>query len=194
MNTVQGFQIFSPIGFMMYPCNFLNLCKDCETCDVSQSAGYFDRNNTDVIAFYSRDYIEGIQINQTFNKIFNLQVSFFPSLLARKALEPLVPIVHIDSNIENFLSRTDQSIRNIVDVFVRSQLPIHILRAIEPNLRFGNAIRNFIDENKSKNIPMCPLWNTENANKCIHIASRKNIGDALLKYENRNQNKVTVTR
>lgn len=59
MNTIQGFQIFSPIGFMMYPCRWTTLCKDCDTCDVGQNSGYFDRNNYDVIAFYSRDYVEG---------------------------------------------------------------------------------------------------------------------------------------
>lgn len=59
MNTIQGFQVFSPIGFMLYPCSWTNLCKDCPTCDVSQSTGYFDRLNFDVVSFYSRDYVEG---------------------------------------------------------------------------------------------------------------------------------------
>lgn len=60
MNTVRGFQVFSPIGFMMYPCNFGKFCKDCDSCDVSQNAGYFDKVNRDVIAFYIHDYVEGI--------------------------------------------------------------------------------------------------------------------------------------
>lgn len=59
MNTIQGFQIFSPVGFMMYPCKYTHLCKECETCDVAQSTGYFDRHNYDVVSFYSRDYVEG---------------------------------------------------------------------------------------------------------------------------------------
>lgn len=59
MNTVQGFQVFSPIGFVNYPCKYTNLCKECDSCDVSQSAGYFDRENTDIISFYSRDYVDG---------------------------------------------------------------------------------------------------------------------------------------
>lgn len=59
MNTVQGFQVFSPIGFSMYPCSYTNLCKECDTCDVSQSAGHFNIENNDVISFYSRDYVEG---------------------------------------------------------------------------------------------------------------------------------------
>jgi chondroitin polymerizing factor len=59
MNTIQGFQIFSPIAFMQYPCKHTGLCSACENCDVSQSSGYFDRRNYDVISFYSRDYVEG---------------------------------------------------------------------------------------------------------------------------------------
>lgn len=59
MSTIQGFQIFSPIGFVNYPCKLANFCKECDTCDVSQGTGYFDKENTDVIAFYSRDYVEG---------------------------------------------------------------------------------------------------------------------------------------
>lgn len=59
MSTIQGFQVFSPIGFMMYPCKLANLCRECEGCDVSQATGYFDKENNDVISFYSRDYIEG---------------------------------------------------------------------------------------------------------------------------------------
>lgn len=57
MNTIQGFQVFSPIGFVNYPCKYTNLCRECESCDVSQSAGYFDRDNYDIISFYSRDYV-----------------------------------------------------------------------------------------------------------------------------------------
>uniref|UniRef100_T1H127 Hexosyltransferase n=1 Tax=Megaselia scalaris TaxID=36166 RepID=T1H127_MEGSC len=52
MNTIQGYQIFSPIGFLMYPCKFAGFCKECESCDVSQSTGYFDRTNYDVVSFY----------------------------------------------------------------------------------------------------------------------------------------------
>lgn len=59
MSTIQGFQVFSPIGFVNYPCKYTKLCRECESCDVSQSAGYFDRDNSDVISFYSRDYVNG---------------------------------------------------------------------------------------------------------------------------------------
>lgn len=59
MNTIEGFQVFSPVAFRTYPCKWTGLCKECDTCDVSSSSGYFDRHNTDVVAFYSQDYVDG---------------------------------------------------------------------------------------------------------------------------------------
>ncbi|XP_055842343.1 chondroitin sulfate glucuronyltransferase [Episyrphus balteatus] len=199
MNTIQGFQVYSPIGFMMYPCKFAHFCKECETCDVSQSAGYFDRWNYDVIAFYSRDYVQ-----------------------ARKKLEDTVPIVHNDNDIELLLNRADKTINTILDIFVGAQLPIHILRGVEPNLRYGTAIKNFLET--TSDIPKCPAYssldnnnnNKSNTNqnnnvnnysneiplrsdnlsssnslsskKCIHLASRKQIGDSIIRFEDKSIN------
>jgi chondroitin polymerizing factor len=67
MNTIQGFQIFSPIAFMQFPCKHTSLCNVCENCDVSQSSGYFDRKNFDVLSFYSRDYVEGKHIKKNYS-------------------------------------------------------------------------------------------------------------------------------
>lgn len=77
MNTIQGFQIFSPIGFMMYPCKYAHFCKECETCDVSQGSGYFDKTNFDVVSFYSRDYVQGMLLNLLYATLFYLIFYFF---------------------------------------------------------------------------------------------------------------------
>lgn len=92
-----------------------------------------------------------------------------------------MPIVRTDNDIEAVLNREDTSITNVIDLFIKSKTSIHVLRAIEPSLRFGAAIKNFVE--KSKDIPQCKVRNTEQSNKCIHIASRKHIGDALVKFE-----------
>uniref|UniRef100_W8B6G0 Hexosyltransferase n=2 Tax=Ceratitis capitata TaxID=7213 RepID=W8B6G0_CERCA len=196
MNTIQGFQIYSPIGFRMYPCRFAYFCRECETCDVSQGTGYFDKWNYDVISFYSRDYVQ-----------------------ARQRLESTLPITRSDNDIEQLLSHPNQKINTVLDMFVASQLPLHILRGTEPNLRYGNAIRHYI--NNGGKILKCPALEkddvTSNAeqphisneipqrydaqradtgdntqaptgldsHKCIHLASRKQIGDAIIRYEDR---------
>lgn len=102
-------------------------------------------------------------------------------------------------------------------MFVASQLPVHILRGTEPNLRYGFAIRNHIS--KGGEMLKCPAQqaNAEAINKeqqqlyneipqrydalraesdtahtydldsrkCIHLASRKQIGDAIIRFEDR---------
>ncbi|KAJ6638640.1 Chondroitin sulfate synthase 2, partial [Pseudolycoriella hygida] len=156
MNTVQGFQIFSPIGFMMYPCDITKLCKECDSCDVSQATGYFDKVNVDVLAFYSGDYVE-----------------------ARKLLEAQVPIVRTDNDIDLLMNRSDKSVKNILDMFVKSKSSLHVLRAIEPNLRFGATVKEFLS--KTKEVPICPYWYTDSADQCVHIFSRKQVGDVLIK-------------
>lgn len=155
MNCIQGFQIFSPIGFMNYPCKFSGFCKECDSCDVGQGYGYFDRGNYDVVAFYSRDYVE-----------------------ARKKLEASVPIVRSDNDIRSLLFRSSQDINSIVDMFTKAQISIHILRAIEPNLRFGESLSNYLS--KLNNVPQCLA---EDSIKCIRFASKKQIDGIVLNYE-----------
>lgn len=101
--------------------------------------------------------------------------------LARKNLEQSIPIIRSDNDIENIITRADQSIVGIVDLFIKADTGIHVMRAVEPNLRFGAAIRNHL--NRTKYIPQCEYWNTSQVDKCTRIASRKQIGDALVKYQ-----------
>ncbi|ALC48759.1 CG43313 [Drosophila busckii] len=160
MNTIQGFQVYAPIGFQLYPCSWAHFCKECDTCDISQSSGYFDRQNHDVIAFYSRDYVA-----------------------ARKLMDPLgLPIIRNDQDIEELLQSTKRpaGIESILDMFVAAQHSVHILRAIEPHLRFGLAVRKHLGRGGTLP-PSCGAT----ASQCIHLASRKQIGDAIIRYEDR---------
>lgn len=100
---------------------------------------------------------------------------------ARKALEPLVPIVRTDNDIESVLTRADQSISGVIDLFIKAGTGVHVMRAIEPNLRFGAAIRNYL--NRTETIPQCEYRNTMLHHKCVRFASRKQIGDVLIKYQ-----------
>lgn len=100
-------------------------------------------------------------------------------------MESLVPIVRSDNHIESIVHREDQSIVNILDLFIKSNSGIHVMRAIEPNLRLGRIIRNYL--NVSNSVPQCELWDTDQSFKCLHIASRKQIGDALIKYKEHNK-------
>ncbi|CRL04340.1 CLUMA_CG017432, isoform A, partial [Clunio marinus] len=157
MNTIQGFQVFSPIGFMQYPCKYTALCNSCENCDVSQSGGYFDRHNYDIISFYSRDYVE-----------------------ARKKLEPYVAIVRKDADIINLQSRQYQDVTRVIDIFIRAKTSVHLLRAVEPTLRFGIGLEKFLEGNPNGPMPKCEYQNTSIDYKCINLASRKQLGEAVM--------------
>lgn len=160
MNTVQGFLVYSPIGFMTYPCSWSSLCRSCDTCDVGQGYGYFDRDNYDVISFYSRDYVE-----------------------ARKRIEHMMPIVRSDRDIVNLIGAEGEGaeINRIVDMFVKAQTDVHILRGIEPNLRFGASISGHLEQTEA--VPECELHDTDEAGKCIRFGSKKQFGNAILQFE-----------
>lgn len=117
-----------------------------------------------------------------------IKISFQIFLTVRKSMDPLVPIIRSDNQIENILYREDQSIMNILDLFIKSNSGIHIMRAIEPNLRFGRIVKNYL--NVSNQIPHCEYFGTENSSKCVRIASRKQIGDAIIKYQSKQSDSV----
>lgn len=165
MNTIAGFQVFSPIGFTMYPCRWTKLCKECDGCDVGQSSGYFDRANYDVVSFYSRDYVE-----------------------SRKLLEQQLPIVRSDRDIVNLVNYTQEDgIQNVAELFVRANTKIHVLRGIEPNLRLGRAMENFLAADPEGEQLAALRCEESNEERCVRIASKKQIGDVLVQYGNSQQ-------
>lgn len=92
-----------------------------------------------------------------------------------------MPIVRSDNDIEQIFQRDDQSITNILDVFVKADSDIHVMRAIEPNLRFGRALKSYLSN--AKTMPSCDLLDTVQSQKCIRIASKKQIGDAIMQFK-----------
>jgi chondroitin polymerizing factor len=164
MNTIQGFQVFSPIGFTLYPCRWTKMCKECDSCDVAQSSGYFDRHNYDVISFYSHDYVD-----------------------ARKRMEDILPIVRSDKDIINLVydsERKSGQLANIMDMFVKSGMEIHVLRGIEPNLKFGHGLKNFLMRRyPSANDDFNLDCKVDDKQKCLRLASKKQFGDALVQQE-----------
>lgn len=105
-------------------------------------------------------------------------------------MESLVPIVRNDNLIDTILHREDQSVRNILDLFIKSNSGIHVMRAIEPNIHLGRIVKNYL--NTTNVVPQCELWNTDQSSKCVRIASRKQIGDALIKYQSKQSDIASI--
>ncbi|XP_063707843.1 chondroitin sulfate glucuronyltransferase [Culicoides brevitarsis] len=161
MNTIAGFQVYSPISVSNYPCKFTQFCRDCDSCDVSQANGYFDSQNFDILAFYGKDYVE-----------------------ARKKLESKVPVVKQDRDIQllvDLKQEPEDKVEGVIDIFLKSPLDIHILRAIEPNLRTGMAFSNYLMA--TGDTPQCVKENLGEEFKCRRLGSKKQLSEAVAQYE-----------
>ncbi|XP_060532804.1 chondroitin sulfate glucuronyltransferase [Cylas formicarius] len=108
MNTIENYQIFSPIPFRQYnPKVSLTV-----NMDVSKNSGHFDREEYKYISFYGRDYVA-----------------------ARKKYQHLVPLIRVDNDIANVLGDNFKDVGNILEMFLRYGRKLHCMRATEMNLK-----------------------------------------------------------
>lgn len=88
-------------------------------------------------------------------------------------------IIRSDKDILDILKRSDSSIKSVLDVFVRAKTSVHVLRAVEPNLRFGEQVANYLAKHPS--MPQCPAANDDREwRKCARVASKKQFGEILI--------------
>lgn len=78
---------------------------------------------------------------------------------------------------------TDPSdqIDGIIDIFLKSPQTIHILRAIEPNLRTGTSFLNSLLT--KGDTTQCVAENSPFNYKCRRIGSKKQLSEAIATYE-----------
>lgn len=106
------------------------------------------------------------------------------SILARKKLESFVPIVRKDADIVNLQARQYQDVKRVTDIFIRAQTSVHLLRAVEPTLRFGIGLEKFLQKKDPETpLPKCEYQNTSVDWKCINLASRKQLGEIIVAFE-----------
>lgn len=94
-----------------------------------------------------------------------------------------MPIVRKDADIINLQSRQYQDVDRVLDIFIRAQTSVHLLRAVEPTLRFGMGLEKFLDGRPGEAMPKCEYQNTSVDFKCINLASRKQLGEAAVAIE-----------
>lgn len=107
MNTIMGFQIFSPIPFRQYDPKI----SGTATLDVHKDVGHFDRDEYKFISFYGRDYVR-----------------------ARKAAKGLIPIVRADADIERVLTEDAKVKGNLFEMFLERGRRLHCFRATDMSL------------------------------------------------------------
>lgn len=104
---------------------------------------------------------------------------------ARKKIESSVPIVRKDADIINLRSRELQQVKNVLDIFIYAKTSVHILRAVEPTLRFGINLDKFLQRFDDRPLPKCEYLNTTLDWRCVDMASRKQLGEALAAIDDR---------
>lgn len=107
MNTIEKFQVFSPIPFRQYNPKTSDYLK----LEVNKNAGHFDREEYKFISFYGRDYVE-----------------------ARKKYQQKMPIIRTDTEIATVLKDPFKSRGNILEMFVETMKSLRHMRATDMNL------------------------------------------------------------
>lgn len=104
-----------------------------------------------------------------------------------------MPIVHSDNDIPALLDANPSmvqlsgaaatvpapDVRHVVDLFVAARSAVHMLRAIEPQLRHGGRLRRVA---ATAELTVCPLAGGQRNERCVHVAARKHVGDALVRW------------
>ncbi|PSN43934.1 Chondroitin sulfate synthase 2 [Blattella germanica] len=127
MNTISGWQIFSPVPFSEYHPDIVYSASNTQPkeLDIDKSYGHYDTREFGHIAFHARDYTT-----------------------ARKRVENMIPVIRSDRDIHslmgiNYNGHTMPPI-SLYGMFVQSA-NLHVLRAIEPGLRLRHRERNCED-------------------------------------------------
>ncbi|KAL1502065.1 hypothetical protein ABEB36_007266 [Hypothenemus hampei] len=124
MNTIEDFQIYSPIPFRQYNPKISQIIQ----FDVNKMSGHFDRELYNYISFYGRDYVT-----------------------ARKNIQNIVPLIRVDNDIARLQALKDHN-GNIFEMFVQHGTEsFHCMRATEMNLKVTyheDVMRNSAESNK----------------------------------------------
>lgn len=94
-----------------------------------------------------------------------------------------MPIIRKDADIVNLQSRQYQDVNRVLDIFVRAKTSVHLLRAAEPTLRLGIGLEQFLAKNSDAPLPKCRHQNTTVDWKCINLASKKQLGEVIVAFE-----------
>lgn len=91
-----------------------------------------------------------------------------------------MPIVRKDADIVNLQSRQYQDVNRVLDIFLRARTSVHLLRAVEPTLRFGIGLEKYLEKIPGESLPKCEYLNTSMDYKCVNLASRRQLGEAVV--------------
>lgn len=117
MNTINQWQVFSPIPFVEYNPNLYQTDQK-SNFDLNHNHGHYDKSNYQSISFYVKDYRS-----------------------ARRASEKLFPVIHSDREIKQLPTSSAKDLDSVFKLFVLFS-DLHVFRAIEPALKLRYSDKN----------------------------------------------------
>ncbi|XP_014204721.1 chondroitin sulfate synthase 2 isoform X2 [Copidosoma floridanum] len=155
MNTINQWQVFSPIPFVQYNPSIIQYGeKNHVMFDIIHSNGRFDEYNYDFVSFYARDYAT-----------------------VRKSIKNQIPLVQTDKDIASMLKLSQSvPINSIFDMFaVHGKL--NTFRATEPALKlfYRDVSCNGTKNNLSQS--MCLK------RKSLQLGNRGQLARLILNYQ-----------
>jgi len=97
--------------------------------------------------------------------------------------------VRKDADISNLEQREYREVTRVLDIFVKAQTSVHLLRATEPTLKLAIHLEKFLMDRTDETSPKCQHWNTDKDHKCLNLASRKQMAEAIVAVEERHHQK-----
>ncbi|XP_021935105.1 chondroitin sulfate synthase 2 isoform X3 [Zootermopsis nevadensis] len=153
MNTILGWQVFSPIPFSEYHPDIVyrSTSTRSKELDIDKTYGHYDTGEFSHIAFHAHDYTT-----------------------ARKQIEDMIPIVRNDRDIHSLITmkydNQSTSPSSLYGMFISSG-SLHILRAVEPGLRLHYRERN------------CQHLNIQCAEaRAFNLGSKSQLAQLILDY------------
>lgn len=156
MNTINRYQIFSPIPFIEYHPDIIYADEVVthDEVDVNSNYGKYDEQNYNNIAFYIKDY----------NAM-------------RQTVEANIPLVRSDKDIATLLKLSKHSpVTSLFEMYV-SFSDMHVFRAIEPTLKIKYKDVN-CDDVSNDNIYKNCLKLRNN-----HLGKRSQLARLILDYQ-----------
>lgn len=66
MNTIQNWQVFSPVPFREYHPAIVYEGEPPAEVELNKQSGHYDSTNTQHISFYASDYLSGNSVHNSF--------------------------------------------------------------------------------------------------------------------------------
>lgn len=129
INTIAGWQLYSPIPFAEYNPNVtVTSVKKPGVLDVSTNQGFYNSHDTLHISFYISDYLNGMQKQFI---LFLKKIQPVMSLSARQQFHREMPLMKAENDVRPDFKSPYQSLLSMFTKLSR----MHILRGVEPHLR-----------------------------------------------------------